>query len=121
MDARNYLLLHVDDPAESAAFYAGLLGLEPVEQSETIALFALPGGLTLGLWSRHTVVPEAGGAPGCAELGLAVASATIVDATHDAWVARGVLILQPPTTMDFGRSFTAADPDGHRVRVFALA
>jgi hypothetical protein len=28
------------------------------------------------------------------------------------------MILQPPTEMDFGRTFTAADPDGHRLRVF---
>jgi hypothetical protein len=28
-------------------------------------------------------------------------------------------ILQPPTAMDFGYTFLAADPDGHRLRVFA--
>ena len=33
----------------------------------------------------------------------------------------GVKILQPPTDMDFGRTFVALDPDGHRLRVFAAA
>ena len=41
-----------------------------------------------------------------------------VDATHAEWLAKGTTILQGPTDMDFGRTFTAADPDGHRLRVF---
>ncbi len=30
-------------------------------------------------------------------------------------------IAQPPTAMDFGLTFVALDPDGHRLRVFAPA
>ena len=30
----------------------------------------------------------------------------------------GLRIIQEPTKMDFGFTFTAADPDGHRLRVF---
>lgn len=40
----HFILLHVDSPAESARFYAGLLGREPLEQSPTFAMFALPPG-----------------------------------------------------------------------------
>jgi len=29
-------------------------------------------------------------------------------------------VRQEPTDMDFGFTFTMADPDGHRLRVFAL-
>ncbi|WP_338112929.1 hypothetical protein [Sphingomonas sanguinis] len=29
-------------------------------------------------------------------------------------------MLMPPTDRPFGRSFVALDPDGHRVRVYAL-
>jgi hypothetical protein len=29
--------------------------------------------------------------------------------------------VQPPTDMDFGRTFVALDPDGDRLRVFAPA
>ena len=32
--------------------------------------------------------------------------------------ARGLTIAQPPTDMEFGRTFTALDPDGHRLRVY---
>jgi predicted enzyme related to lactoylglutathione lyase len=44
-----------------------------------------------------------------------------VRATHADWLARGLDVLQPPTPMDFGFTFTAGDPDGHRLRVFAPA
>ena len=37
----NYVLLFVDKPAVSAAFYADLLGRAPVEASPTFALFVL--------------------------------------------------------------------------------
>jgi predicted enzyme related to lactoylglutathione lyase len=41
-----------------------------------------------------------------------------VDAVHADWAARGLAIAQPPTELDFGRTFVALDPDGHRLRVF---
>ncbi len=34
---------------------------------------------------------------------------------------RGVEIIQPPMEADFGRTFTAVDPDGHRLRVFHVS
>ena len=52
-------ILYVDSPAASAAFYADLLGRPPVEASPTFAMFGLPGGVGIGLWSRHTVEPGA--------------------------------------------------------------
>ena len=33
--------------------------------------------------------------------------------------ASGLPIVQKPTAMDFGHTFVALDPDGHRLRVFA--
>lgn len=41
-----------------------------------------------------------------------------VDAVWANWRQRGIAILQEPTDLDFGRTFTARDPDGHRLRVF---
>lgn len=119
--ANPYLLLHVASPAASGRFYADLFGREPVDASESFVLLALESGLMLGLWSRDTVVPATGGAPGCAEIGVRVDDAAAVDAMHDAWTGRGVPVLMPPTDLDFGRSFVATDPDGHRIRVYALA
>jgi catechol 2,3-dioxygenase-like lactoylglutathione lyase family enzyme len=117
----NFTILYVDNPPASADFYAGLLGQQPVETSPTFALFALPSGLMLGLWSRHTVEPAATAAGGGAEIAFTVDGAGAVDATHSDWRARGVKILQSPVDMDFGRTFVALDPDGHRLRVFAPA
>jgi catechol 2,3-dioxygenase-like lactoylglutathione lyase family enzyme len=108
-------ILYVESPATSAAFYRALLGQEPIEQSETFAMFPLREGAALGLWSRHTVEPRAMATSGGAEI---VFTAPDPDAVHAAWRDRGLRIAQPPTEMDFGRTFVALDPDGHRLRVF---
>ncbi len=117
----NFIILYVDSPLASARFYAGLLGHEPLESSATFAMFALPSGIMLGLWSRHTVEPTAGAAGGGAEIAMTVTDAAAVDAAHADWAARGLAIPQVPTDLDFGRTFVALDPDGHRLRVFAPA
>lgn len=114
----HFILLHVESPAASARFYADLIGREPLEQSQTFAMFALPSGTRLGLWSRHTVEPAATAQGGAAEIAMMAPSAQAVDAVCADWSGRGVAILQQPTDLDFGRSFTAQDPDGHRLRVF---
>lgn len=115
----HFVLLHVQSPAASASFYRQILAAEPVEASPTFAMFALAPGLMLGLWACDTVVPASAGQGGSSELAFVQDSAAAVDAVHAAWVARGVLILQAPSAMDFGYTFTASDPDGHRLRVFA--
>lgn len=115
----NFLLLYVDNPTASAAFYEALLGHAPVEASPTFALFALPSGVMLGLWSKHTVEPAAPPAFGGSELAFAVDDADAVRAKHAEWSSRGLPITQAPTELDFGHTFVALDPDGHRLRVFA--
>lgn len=115
----NFVLLYVDSPTASAAFYADLLGKPPVEASPTFAMFAMDSGVMLGLWSRHTVEPAPSATGGGSEIAFAVADADTVSATHANWAARGLPILQTPTAMDFGHTFVALDPDGHRLRVFA--
>ncbi|WP_124350191.1 VOC family protein [Pseudomonas chlororaphis] len=115
-----YLLLYVDSPATSANFYSRLLDRPPVELSPTFALFILDSGLKLGLWARHDVEPAAQVTGGGGELALAVADKQSVDLLHGQWVESGVNIAQAPTTLDFGYTFVALDPDGHRLRVFCL-
>jgi predicted enzyme related to lactoylglutathione lyase len=113
------VLLYVSDVAASAAFYGKLLGVPPVEQAPTFAMLPFAGGLMLGLWARPGVVPAAG-QPGGGELDFSVADAAAVDATHAQWKKAGWPIAQAPTDMDFGRTFVALDPDGHRLRVLAM-
>lgn len=113
----NHLLLYVADARQSCRFYAELLTLQPVEAQDTFCMFRLPSGLMLGLWGAAGVQPAAT-PPGGFELGFAVASRDEVDALHRQWRVRGIRMLQPPTAMDFGYTFTACDPDGHRLRVY---
>jgi predicted enzyme related to lactoylglutathione lyase len=116
----NFVLLYVDNPAASTGFYADLLGKKPVETSPTFSMFALDSGVMLGLWSKHTVEPVAT-APGGCEIAFTRSDAAAVDTTHADWCRRGLPVVQRPTDLDFGRTFLALDPDGHRLRVFAPA
>jgi predicted enzyme related to lactoylglutathione lyase len=120
MTSPNFILAYVADAPRSAALYSRLLGTQPVESSPSWAMFAFPNGLALGLWSRSDVEPKAT-LPGGSEIGFPVANDDAVTQTRDAWAGLGLKILQEPTRMDFGYTFTAADPDGHRLRVFAPA
>lgn len=115
-----FVLFHVADPQASAQLYAQLLGEPAIESSPTFAMFALGSGAMLGLWRRDTVQPPVVATPGASELALAVTGGRdAVDALHARWQAFGCTVLQTPTAMDFGYTFTVQDHDGHRVRVFA--
>lgn len=114
----SYTILYVDNPPASVAFYSSLFAAEPVEASPTFGLFVLDGGLRFGLWSKHTVEPAASAPAGGMEIGIAVSAEGDVGVMHSRWVERGLPILQAPTRMDFGLTFVALDPDGHRLRVF---
>lgn len=113
------ILLHVADTAASADFYRQILGREPLDVSDAFALFALSPGHALGLWQRDVIDPPSDSSTGSIEIGLKQ-NREGVDACHADWLARGVTMLIPPTDRPFGRSFVALDPDGHRVRVYAL-
>ena len=113
----NFILLYVANPQASADFYTGLLGVPTIETSPTFAMLKLESQM-LGLWKRDTVEPAAPSGAANGELAFAVESTEAVDTQHRDWSERGLTILQAPTRMDFGHTFTATDPDGHRLRVF---
>ncbi len=123
----NFILLYVENPTASAAFYGDLLGKKPLEASPTFAMFELGAGLMLGLWARDTVDPKpsplastaAKQDKGHSEVAFALPDNAQVDAKHAEWKKKGLIIAQPPTKMDFGHTFVALDPDGHRLRVYA--
>ena len=121
MKPANFILLHVDSVASSSVFYQDLLDIKPVEASPTFAMFVLAGGFKIGLWDRRGVEPGTSGATGASEIVFSCDSDAEVDALHALWIGRQAHILQPPTTLDFGRTFTATDPDGHRLRVYHVA
>jgi catechol 2,3-dioxygenase-like lactoylglutathione lyase family enzyme len=116
----SHILNYVADARQSAALYAKILGLQPEEMTSSYAVFALPGGGRLALRSRDGVEPRAT-LPGGTELCFAVENEASVRRTRDSWFKLGLRIIQEPVKMDFGFTFTAADPDGHRLRVFSPA
>jgi len=120
MTSPSYALLAVADPRNSANIYNRLLGLKPVELSDTFALYVLPTGWKLGLWKKDGMEP-APLAPGGSELGFPLAERSDVDRLHADWKTLGLAIVQSPMDLDFGYTFVAADSDGHRLRVFALS
>lgn len=112
------VVLYVSDIAASTHFYRGLLGTEPVESSANFAMFPMPP-VMLGLWKRDEVKPAPNGAPGALELDFTMDSTKAVLDYHSEWVKRGLKIAQEPVEMEFGHTFVALDPDGHRLRVLA--
>ena len=114
----NFVLLYVESPLKSAGFYEALLGIPPVDKAATFSMFALPSGIMLGLWAIAGVQPPATSGGG-SELAFTAAGKAAVDKAFAAWKAKGVNMVQTPVQMDFGYTFTAVDPDGHRLRVFA--
>lgn len=120
MATPNMMLLYVEDMDASGAFYSRLLGREPVEATSGFRAYALEGGLMLALWRRNVVQPgtqATGGGTG--ELVFNVDAPAKVDAVHAEWIGRGAAIVQAPVDLEFGRTFLAVDPDGHRLRVVA--
>ena len=115
----NMILLYVNDTAASAAFYGDLLGKPAATPSPTFAALPLDNGMTLGLWKRGQVKPATtatdGGANG--EIVFMVENKAKIEALYDDWRARGLQIEQELTVLDFGPTFVALDPDGHRLRV----
>jgi catechol 2,3-dioxygenase-like lactoylglutathione lyase family enzyme len=114
-------LLYVDSPEKSVVFYRRLLGREPVELSPTFALFVLSNGFKLAMWSKHTVEPAATAAGGGGEIGFLCEHLQQVDALCQQWRELGVEIIQQPVSLDFGYTFVGTDPDGHRLRGYALS
>ncbi|MEO9167564.1 MAG: VOC family protein [Aestuariivirga sp.] len=112
-------LLYVEDPLKSAVFYEKLLRAPPIEASPGYAMFVLTAPTTLGLWKRADVLPKVTAPTGSNEIGFHVESNEIVEQFFESAKKIGAAVLQEPTQLDFGYTFTVADPDGHRLRVFA--
>ena len=119
MQPQHSILFYVKDPLASAEFYTKVLGEGPLEASPGFAMFMLNEGTILGLWEKGGVEPKPEAFGGASEIGFHAKDNAEVDAWHATWAAAGLPIIQPPTEMDFGYTFTAVDPDGHRLRVFA--
>ena len=117
----NFMLIYVKDAKRSRHFYAELFDRDPVEESSYFAMFVLDSGLKFAMWSREKVLPAPTEQAGGSELVFSVDSDPALEALHNVWICRDLAIAQQPTRLDFGYSFVALDPDGHRLRVYAPA
>lgn len=120
MPACSMIILYVQDPKRSLAFYKDILKFPPVEDHPNFAMLPIAEGVMLGLWAVADVAPSAPTAVFGGELGITVANRSAVMTVYQDWKSRQVVMIQAPTEMDFGFTFTATDPDGHRLRVVAM-
>tara|TARA_R110001606_G_scaffold351909_2_gene502243 strand:- start:227 stop:604 length:378 start_codon:yes stop_codon:yes gene_type:complete len=119
MDLSNFNILYVDNVQRSVDFYRPLFDREPVESTEGFALFVSEAGAKFGLWAREDVLPKANDVPaGSMEVALALDNLIRLQINYIKWRELGVEIIQEPTELDFGTTFTGLDPDGHRLRVY---
>lgn len=117
MAKANLIVLYVTDPLASVEFYRKLLGKEPIVAFPTFASIELQDGFVLGLWGKAGVQPQPVGEGSRAELAFMVKGEEDVRVHYEEWRAMGLPIAQELTRMDFGPTFVALDPDGHRLRV----
>lgn len=111
------ILLFVENPPLSGTFYKKLFQREPIEAHPTFQLFQLTNNVQLGLWSRYTAEPHVSTTGGGAEICFASED---IDSVYERWKQNDIPIAQTLTDMDFGRTFVALDPDGHRIRIYRL-
>ncbi|KZN13875.1 VOC family protein [Marinomonas sp. TW1] len=119
MELSNFPIFYVDDVQTSVDFYRPLFERDPVDQQDSFALFVSESGNKFGLWAWSDVEPKADSVVSASmEIALEVSNLITLQIHYRKWSELGVEIIQDMSVMDFGTSFTALDPDGHRLRVF---
>lgn len=123
MQHPSFVILYVENPVQSAAFYQQLFAIAPVEASPGFAMFVLNSGLRLGLWHRQHIVPAArldAGVPagGSCELVFQLADSAVLQQTYQQCQQAGLPVALAPVQLDFGETFVVLDPDQHRLRFY---
>lgn len=115
----NSVILYVDNVEVSTEFYKSLFSEGPIEAFPGFSVFSLKGGFILGLQTKHDIEPKPQAAFGGFELCLSDISVEEVDAIYQEFASRKIPMALPPTKLEFGYTFVALDPDGHRIRLCA--
>lgn len=113
------VVLYVENITVSKKFYTELLERNPQDLSPTFSSFELGSGLKLELKERAKAQPPATITGGGTELSIRVPDETSLNQLFEQWKSKGIGFAQEPTTLVFGQTFVALDPDGHRIRIFA--
>lgn len=107
--------LPADDPSSTRSFFEDVIGLDLVMDLGWIASYAAPGASATQL----SVMSQDASAADHAVVSIEVAD---VDAVHAAALERGLEIVHPLTTEEWGvRRFFVRDPAGNVVNVLAHA
>lgn len=115
----NSIILYVSDVEVSTTFYREILGHGPIKTYPGFSVFALSDDVTLGLQAADEIEPAAEPYVGESELSLSDVEHVDVDRLYAQWKALGIPMILAPTVLEFGYTFVATDPDGHRLRVCA--
>ena len=115
----NSIILYVSDVEVSTTFYREILGHGPIKTYPGFSVFKLSDEMTLGLQAADEIEPTAEPYVGGTELSLSNVERADVDRLHAQWKTLGIPMVLEPTVLEFGYTFVAADPDGHRLRVCA--
>ncbi|MBJ7536099.1 VOC family protein [Marinomonas transparens] len=119
MELSNFPIFYVDDVQVSVDFYRPLFERDPVDQQGSFALFVSESGNKFGLWAWQDVFPKANKvAHASMEVAFEVSNLITLQIHYRKWSELGVEMIQGMSVTDFGTSFMALDPDGHRLRVF---
>lgn len=107
----DYVVVPVEDPAASGAWYRGVLGLGVEWETADFVLVTGDGGARLGL---HRGDPPA--EPSVVQLHFQVDD---VDRTYRDLGAEGVEFTSPPTDTDWGyRTAACREPTGYTLELF---
>jgi catechol-2,3-dioxygenase len=114
------IVLYVEKLALSSNFYCELLGIIPEEHSPAFHEFKLSNGMSLALKANHTVEPPTDKNNGNGELAFTVSEPKKVDELFALWQAKEINIIHAPTSVPYGYTFLAQDPDANRLRVVSV-
>lgn len=115
----NSLIIYVDDVEKSRKFYQKIFKSDPLETFEEFVVFPLTADCVLGIQSKSGIEPKPQPQFGGFEICMADVTKEEVDSLYQEWKAQGVEFELEPITLEFGYTFVARDPDGHRLRVCA--
>ena len=105
------LAFFTDNVPKMTAFYKGLLGSDPVAQSESMAIF-MTGETKIFIHQNYT--PAAGDLPPDNHIAFTVDN---VDSACAELLQQGLQLEFPPKDYYWGRSAYLRDPDGHQIEI----
>lgn len=115
----NSIIIYVDNVSLSTEFYKKILKSSPLETYEEFSVFSLGADFILGIQAKAGIDPKPQPQFGGFEICMSDVTKSEVDVVYQEWKKLGVAFELEPTNLEFGYTFVAVDPDGHRLRVCA--